>query len=422
MKSTDRQINELARVMGVDPESIRIASRDWSAMMKHGVIVNIHIRRWRGVATLEEKDLGLPPDLEHNRDLLKLGSKALLPPKLAAKIQSMEVAARNYVRTRAIPTAWGYFVPVEAFEEFIAELRERQAAYMALGNLIADTYGDWTVALLEDYRREARVAMRRNKALDQSPANVARLISEIQFIEGYVDAIAGRIPDAETIRATYDFEIDLAYIPLPSMLAEDAVLAAEVKLQEAETFLQADITHQAALEKKRRLAEMNRQVVEDARKKKESLVRGFLADIATAMRQRTYEVFAQALQTTQTNGSFQARTVVALRNWIDQVRAWNLIEDQEIEAIIAPVAVQLQAPAEARSVGAITQVMDDIVQVTRLSMLQLGVRPRLDGKEMDEAVDLEAVSMARGRLGLKPLDADDLTKFAGPIKEGFKEL
>lgn len=411
-----RQIEELARILGEQPDKIQSRIGDWTTFMQEGVIVEVHIGRWRGLASLEDDDLGLPFDQEHNAKLIDLGDKLLLPPEKAAKVQSLEVAARNYLRSKCTPTAWGWFLPVTAFEGVMEELKARRAAYIAFGNSIADEYDAWKAELLEAYRTEARVAFRRNSAFEQDGYyNIQIIADEAKYIERYINAISSKIPSATTIRDSYRFDIELSYVPLPSLLQQDAAEAArladeteqrrlENRKARAQAYLDVDVIEQTATDRRRQLAIMNQAVVREAQEQKDKLLRQFMVDVTAELRQRTYEVMAQALATTEKNGGLQARTVVSLKNWISTVRSLNFYGDAEIEAMIAPVQAQIAADPNTRSVEALSQVFKDVSDVTKLSLLNLGVRPR-KGKDIDAtpAPAPELVRQARARLGLRDL-------------------
>lgn len=425
----DRQVGELARILGQDPTAIKTQSADWVRFMQEGVIVQVHIGRWRGQAALDLNDLGLPFDGEHDSRLIDLGSKLLMPPEMAAKAQSMEVAARNFLRSRCVVTVWGFFLAVTAFEDVMAELRRRHDEYLAFGKETADQYETWKAELLAAYRTEARIAFRRSRAFaSDGYYNVQTIAVEAEFIERYVEAVASRIPTADDIRSSFHFDIELSYIPLPALLAEDQAEAerirteaeaerqqryaemelarAEARKRQAQAYLDVDVVQQAVGERQRQLEAMNKAVVTEARDQKEKLLRQFMTDVVTELRQQTYEVVQQALATTAKNGSLQSRTIVSLRNWIETVRSLNFYNDAEIEAMIAPVQAQLDAGAKTRSVADFAQALEDVATVTKMSLLNLGVRPRRKdgGFDASPAPTPDLVRQSRTRLGLRELE------------------
>lgn len=360
----DTKRQALAKALGVAAEDLRLETSNWQDFMKDGVIVSLHVGRFRGVTTLTNDDLGLPRET-HGR-LIELGNKKLLPPTIADKLQSLEVAARNYIRNRSITTGWGQFVPVTAFDGVMNELRKRRDEYMALGQTLVSTYDTWVPALLDEYRREAESAYRRARAFSRDGwSNLRYTPSEEEFVGYYLDTIRSRIPTRQAIAQSFMFDIELSYIPLPSILAKDYEKAQEIKVEG---------------ERARRLAAMNAAVVREAQEQKEKLVDDFLTAIVGELRQRTYDVMQQALVTVKKNGQLQARTVVALRNWIDTVRALNFYGDKEISDMIAPIQAQINGEGT-RNLDDIVNTLREFSDVALDGMLALGVRPKNQTKD-----------------------------------------
>src|SRR5690606_22329998 len=98
---------------------------DWLAVMEDGVIVNLHIRRWRAVTRLNMDDLGIPTDQAELSELFELGEKKLLPADIVRKLNNIETKARQTILGKyAIKTYWGNFVPVTAFDEWLEADRQ----------------------------------------------------------------------------------------------------------------------------------------------------------------------------------------------------------------------------------------------------------------------------------------------------------
>lgn len=377
----------LAQALGVAPDALNVSAGNWQSFMQDGVIVSLHIGRFRGTTVLTDDDLGLPRE-GHGR-LIELGSKKLLPPAMGDKLQSMEVAARNFIRSRSIATGWGQFVPVTAFESVIEELKRRREEYLAMGRDLVATYEKWVPALLAEYGPEAKSAYRRTLAFYRDGwSNLSYTPTEEEFVENYIGTIRSRIPPRQAIAASFVFDIEMSYIPLPSLLAEDYEKA---RIISAET------------EKGRKLAAMNAAVVAEAQAQKERVVDEFLTAITGELRQRTYDVMQQALLTVRKNGQLQARTVVALRNWIDTVRALNFYGDREIENFIAPIQATLNASPGNRSIEAITATLKDISDMALDGMLALGIRPKGQA-DAPQFVATEIEASNRRRLAPTALD------------------
>jgi hypothetical protein len=416
MTTIDARLRELARILGVDPTEIRAEARDWVALMREGVIVELHIGRWRGVTALEFGDLGVDDDASST--LFKLGIKYLMPPALAAKLQSLDVAARNFLRARAIPTGWGLFVPAAAFENVYAALKERREAYMAAGREVVANYETWKRELLNEYRQLARQAYRRYVALHAGDTDKP-ILDEDLYVEYLLRRIDEKIPSAETIRDSFYFRIELTYIPLPSLLEADLREAEQIRSQrereraenrarELAAWSETEAVEAAVRQREEALRRMNEAVLAQARAEKDRLVQEFLTDLVGGLRQKTYEIVTQALEAIRRRGSLHPRSAAALKDWVAMIRTLDMYGDRELESMIARVQPLLVSAKQPVILPALEQTLDDIVVVVKRSLLELGVRsPDIAKDDTFSAPDLDRVRQARTRLGL-PERRDDI--------------
>src|SRR5690348_18290300 len=83
----ERRRAAIAQALGLPADAVHPVEPRWLRLMQDGVLVALHIRRWRATARLTWEDLGLPganlPDdagrVASLDDLLHLGDKRLLP-------------------------------------------------------------------------------------------------------------------------------------------------------------------------------------------------------------------------------------------------------------------------------------------------------------------------------------------------------
>ena len=112
--------DELGRILGVT--DIKTENPRWLALMREGVVVKLHIRRWRAKASLDLEDLGLPSDSEDQvGDLLTLGDKRLLPTDLGKRLEAKESAGRKCLERSAYATYYGPFLPASRFRSWLNE-------------------------------------------------------------------------------------------------------------------------------------------------------------------------------------------------------------------------------------------------------------------------------------------------------------
>ena len=408
----DRARTELARILNVD--GIKTSNPRWLSLMREGVVVKLHVRRWRAKHRLSADDLGLPRASDDLiGDLLELGDKRLLPVDLARKLEAIESAGRKALERSGYTTFWGTFVPATNFTDWQAENDAHKARYFAARDEIAERYDEIVAELTAAYRGAARAAFRRARALAEEEITREMLIDEAFFVDRFLRRIRALIPSAEEIQRSFDWEEEYTYIPLPSLLAEDAAEKERIEREQQRARLEAEmerdelwkeiaIKDEADRQRRQMLAAMNDQVVAEARRKKQELIDAFLRDLVVQLRTTIYEATTDVLKTMQKNaGKLHPRSVVQLRNLIEQIGSLNFFGDDESARMIQRVRETFERRPDARNAADIRSALQDVAIVTRASLIDLGENPRASVLLGDpEALPAEALASARRRLDL----------------------
>jgi hypothetical protein len=112
-------------------------------------------------------------------------------------------------------------------------------------------------------------------------------------------------------------------------------------------------------------------------------------------------VNADTMACLQKNGRLHSRSVVQLRNLVEQVERLNFAGDADLDAMLAGVRMQLDLAAEDRSVREVERVLRDVAVVTRSTLIGLGEQPRsARSLGVPDQPAPELVRTARGRLSL----------------------
>lgn len=366
----------LENQLGLEPGAIRQRYQEMTALMTEGVIISLTVNRWRGEKVLTLADLGIEADPQ-TRKLFRLGTKILAPTALLNAATSQEVAARQFLAGAGIETAWGLFLPVLRWEKTIENLKGRREKYMKLGEDMADTRGEWMPQMLSTYQAEATQVWRRVSAWLKSQKRDAEIPEETEFIDQYVARIADSIPSAEEIRESFGMSWSLNYIPLPSILAEDAAAAAKAKAERVEAeakISSAEATISEREQAKRdALDKMQREITADARSKRDALVTDFLTDVSRTLRAQTAQVMQAAQASIAKNGNLVGRSSASLRAWVSNMRELNVADDREIERMCK----QMEATLATNKPGEIRQLVADFaVQVVGdLDIIEMRSRP-----------------------------------------------
>lgn len=427
-KRSDELRLTLAQALGEDPNAITATNPRWLQLMREGVLVRLHIGRWRARASLRWQDLGIKPGRgEEERaldELLELGHKLLLPRDDVRELDSIDSSARKWLEKNAFRTYWGFFVPVTAYAEWKAKNEEFRQRYLDVRDRMATNYDETVARVLAKYHVAARAAYRRLRLLHPDAVQETR---ESEFADRFVAEIVRAIPSRRDFYASFYFDTELEYVPLPSLLAEEQAEATRIRTEaraqqerrEAQLHLERErvwaqeekiraevsAAQSTAAWKKQLMREMHREVVEQARRKKERVVDSFLRDVVAQLRTSVYEVVTDVLASLHKNGRLHSRSVVQLRNMIEQVEQLNFAGDVALDTMLAGVRAELNVAAQHRSVREIETALQDIAVVTRSTLIGLGERPRSArtlGIPDEPAPAL--VRTARGRLGLNGRD------------------
>jgi len=173
-------------------------------------------------------------------------------------------------------------------------------------------------------------------------------------------------------------------------------------MERDELWKEIAIKDEADRQRRQMLAAMNDQVVAEARRKKQELIDTFLRDLVVQLRTTIYEATTDVLKTMQRNaGKLHPRSVVQLRNLIEQIGSLNFFGDDESTRMIQRVRETFERRPDARNAEDIRSALQDIALVTRASLIDLGENPRASVLLGDpEALPAEALASARRRLDL----------------------
>lgn len=437
------ELSEMRQALAgaLNETEIKAANPHWLNLMKEGVLVELHLGRWRAKSRLTWADLGLEVEEADSREIeeiMTLGYKKLLPASVIKELDSIESAARKWLEKKAFRTYWGFFVPVTAYPEWKEKNEEYRGRYFAARDDLVRDYDQIVDSLDFSYRQAARSAYQRLKKL--SPKSVKGL-TEDEFAKNFTYSILAHMETATTIQHSFYFEVELRYVPLPSLLAEEQAEAArhaaaariewqkveghkekvriEVQAEENRAWaelakLEAEVqaTRSASEWKAALMKDMHRDVVEQARAQKEQLIDSFLRDVVVQLRSLVYEASTDVLGALTRNDNLPARSVVQLRHLVEQVRSLNFYGDAEIEQMIGVVETQLNRKAEDRDVGEITANLTDIATVMRASLIGLGERPRAAraARLVEDTPEWAEVQRARRRLGVDTVEPTSTTR------------
>lgn len=370
--TVDQMRTEVARILGED--QIGVKEPKWLKMMQEGVIVEVHIRRWRGRAKLDFADLGLPKNIEDEMyaHLMRLGDKKLLPMKevngrkvsYVDLLDNADCQARHWLDKMSFKTHWGSFVPFTMYQDWKKGDLEYQQQYFALRDEICNDYDNIEARLRNEYQAMAKVAYQRNSVLRTTST------SEATFVERFVNSIMRLVPSADTIFASFGYDVEVAYIPLPSQIEDDLARVRKSRREE-------DVQYEASRLKLDALRAMNDDVVRQAKEQKDKLIDTFLTDVAVQIRSLIYDTCTDVLASIQKNdGKLLGKSSGQVSNLIKAVEGLNFYGDSDIDGIIARVRSVMGGQVKDRDPKEVSKVLTDVGILTRASLIALGDTPR----------------------------------------------
>lgn len=389
----DESRDALAAKLAVSSSDVRTVKADWVQLMQDGLVVSLHIRRWRMTARLTLQDLGL--DDEENAaeqavldEIMQVGEKYLFPAKYKNAAASIDAGARQAIKKYGYKTYWGYFVPATAWVEFKDQMEEYKARYLALRDEIYSNWGESVGTTLYNFRVAARAAYKRLVRVSGSPSKYG---SEFDFAETYVQRIENLIPKAGKVYDSFAFEMEMNYIPLPALLQED-----DLRLEEKRAALRAERAESDAVRA------MRLDMLRNAQQQKQELISQFEADVMTQLQETAYNAALDVLEALKRNdGEVQAKSIVQLKNMLDTVKRLNFYGDTDIDSMMQEVRSKLQPSGRDGYDGAaIKRTLTEIAVQTRSKLAALGAKVRsgrdADLPEMGDAMDKRSTRKGLG--------------------------
>jgi hypothetical protein len=311
------------------------------AVCRRGVLCATSVRYWRGCKRLNAEDLGLDPANVSDR-LIQLGHKRLVPREALSAFALIESRAHALVEGSSFPFLGGIarFVPnprLASLNEGLDRLKEefRQAVL----DFVAG-YGPLRERALAEWRDAAQ----------QLNGNAESLLITIEQA----------FPPHGDIAKRFGFESKFFQVAAPESL----------RLEVSESIEQMEI------------ADQRRRVAEDAQRRLQSDLDGFIRDSVVTLREETARLAANVLATIEgSEGGVHQRTLNRLTTFIDSFRSLNFAGDAQLEGTLERFREQLltrSAEDYRNNSGAMTNLRDGLNRLhdTALAMA------RTDGRDV----------------------------------------
>jgi hypothetical protein len=264
------------------------------AVCRRGVLVATSVRYWRGCKRLNPEDLGLDPAHVSDR-LIQLGHKRLIPRDALQAFALIESRVQATVESSSFPFLGGIgrFVP----NPRLADLKDK----------LDSLEKEFTHAMVDFV---AGYEPLRQKALAEWREAARHLNGDADHL---IATIEQSFPPSNEIPKRFAFETRLFQIAAPD----------SIRLEVVEGVEQMEV------------ADDRRRIAEDASRRLQADLDGFIRESVAAMRQETARLATEVLATIDgsDNGVHQ-RTLNRLATFIDSFRTLNFAGDQQLEATL----------------------------------------------------------------------------------------
>ena len=320
-------------------------------LTREGVLISVSVRYWRAAKKLQAQDLGLDPDDVTDR-LISLGHKRLMPRDALAAFALIESRAHALVDASTFPFLNGIarFLPNRKLGDVTGMLSRLENEFRDARSAFAARYASLREQALREWEEQAR-----------------RLASDPERI---VASVSAAFPAPDRLDRYFSFSTSLFQIQLPEALDSELVRAGD----------------------RQELLRVRERAAEEARRKIGEGVETFIGDCVASMREQTATLCEEMLESfRQGKTGVHQRTLNRLTDFIDQFRALNFANDEELESRLARVR-------DAYLTTTAGQYRDDAVARQRMTD---GIRRLADAARELAAQDTHAVVESFGRMGAR---------------------
>lgn len=211
----------IARIEGEIGEKVTVENRrvaEIAAAIKDGVIVKVHVSRWRAKSKLTAGEVGLKQMTTELERRLQLGHKRLLPSDYDKALENCEVRARQALRTAGIETAYGYFIPAKRFKMFRDVFEAMKTTFWTTLQQIADNIEAIRGAAKSEFAGLAPHVWK-NGARDEWSGGQYKTweAPPQQYVDEFVSRIVAQIPAGAEILDGADFSYRLHVLQAPEV-------------------------------------------------------------------------------------------------------------------------------------------------------------------------------------------------------------
>ena len=366
---------DMATQIGEDQKKVRLANADWTMFIQQGVLVDLHIGRYRAQVSMTLEDLGIQPATQAERDALErtinLGRRFVLPKETVMRAQEIEGRSRQWLLKNAFKTTWGYFIHVSRYQQWRTRQLEIEQEYMDLADEIERTYPQLMGIVTRDYVTLGLQVW--DRLLPQRPdRDTVTVDTKRAWVGNFVRRALRSVPSAKEIQRSFSMQYGVKFIPPQAAIAADRMAAEE--------------TIMAARERARLSAEAAMQADLQITQAREAAggIQDFVADVQGQIRGAIYDSVVSALETLRDGkeGRMPRGSTVRIKNMVDMVQELVFWDDPDLQSKVSNLADLCETTAAQRDVDEVERALRELGAESRLVLLDLERIPQRSGRAM----------------------------------------
>ena len=366
---------DMATQIGEDQKKVRLANADWTMFIQQGVLVDLHIGRYRAQVSMTLEDLGIQPATQAERDALErtinLGRRFVLPKETVMRAQEIEGRSRQWLLKNAFKTTWGYFIHVSRYQQWRTRQLEIEQEYMDLADEIERTYPQLMGIVTRDYVTLGLQVW--DRLLPQRPdKDTVTVDTKRAWVGNFVRRALRSVPSAKEIQRSFSMQYGVKFIPPQAAIAADRMAAEETIMAARE---RARLSAEAAMQADLQITQAREEV---------GGIQDFVADVQGQIRGAIYDSVVSALETLRDGkeGRMPRGSTVRIKNMVDMVQELVFWDDPDLQSKVSNLADLCETTAAQRDVDEVERALRELGAESRLVLLDLERIPQRSGRAM----------------------------------------
>lgn len=355
--------------IGEQAGKVRVLNTDWSVFIQEGVLVALHVHRYRAKVGVTLDDLGIAPESREEREALlrtlDLGQRLLLPKEVILRSQEIEGRCRQWLVKNSFKTVWGQFIHVSRYQVWREQHLKIVEQYLELADEIERTFPTLLAQVRNDYTAIGNQVYERVKA--------STTLERSAWVDAFVNRAVAGLPTARSIRDSFQITYDVKVIPPQAAVIADR-LEGERLVMEARAKAQLRAREQ-----------MDADLQLTQAREAAGGIQQFVEDIQAQIRGEIYDTVIAALEALRNDqGRMPRGTTQRIKTMCDMVTNLVFWDDKDLKRKVDDLRDLCEVTAAQRDVDAVERSLRQLGNEARLVLLEIQRQPERSLRALEE--------------------------------------